>query len=68
MEEIYKSINKRYLKCENRIQFYTYTQQLQKLLSQTKFVKYALGSEVLNIQNDYLSGLESISQNKLKEL
>lgn len=40
-----------------RVQFYSNYNQLIKILSQSKIVKYVLGSETLNIFNKYSSDL-----------
>jgi hypothetical protein len=58
----------RYHCCENRIQFYSFNNQLLKVLSGNNFIKYAVGTETLNLPNNYNSELSSISSSKLKEL
>lgn len=68
LSDVRKAIDRRYVKCQNRVHFYNYSNQLLKLFSQTKMIKYVLGAEVLNITKDYRSDLESISTVKRREL
>jgi hypothetical protein len=68
LTEIQEAIDKRYLKCHNRIQFYTHYNVFMRLFAQNKLVKYTLGAEYLSMGKDHASDMESISRGKLSEL
>lgn len=52
--------------CEFRVEFYRFLNQLLKSTSQSVvFSKYAFGSEILNLTEDFKSQLESAPLPKL---
>jgi hypothetical protein len=62
------AIRTRYYQCANRINFYTGNNHLLKAFAVSPLIKYTLGTETLNLHQNYLASLSSIGQSKLKEL
>jgi hypothetical protein len=65
---IESAIATRFHQCANRTLFYSQNNLLIKMVNNTPLLRYALGTETLNLQQHYLSSLESISQTKLRDL
>lgn len=62
------AIATRHHQCVNRTLFYSQNNSLLKALAPTPLLRYALGTETLNLPQHYLASLSSVSQTKLKDL
>ena len=58
----------RHHQCTNRTAFYAHNNSLLRALANTPLLRYALGTETLNLPHHYLAALSSVSQPKLRDL
>jgi hypothetical protein len=65
---IESAIATRHHQCTNRTLFYSHNNNLIKALATTPLLRYALGTETLNLPQHYLASLSSVSQTKLNDL